>query len=696
MAEKTLNVTIQSRYDTLQNWTTRNPVLAAGEIAVVAIPTNSETTVGQVVRPAIVFKVGDGTTAFNSLPYASGLAADVYAWAKASTKPTYTAEEIGAATSTDISSAISSAINNLDSDDTAVSGQYVSSVSETNGIISVTRASLPTYTLQTGETAGTFALYKDNVKVGDDVEINGWDGLLSSISAKYTKPANGIPLTDLTSGVQTSLRKADSAVQSVVSGTQNGTIAVDGEDVEVTGLGSAAFTESSAYATAAQGSLAASALQSSDITTGTANGTISVDGTNVAVRGLGSAAYTAATAYATSAQGDLADSAVQPGDLGDLAVKDTISNADVASNAEIAQSKISGLTSSLSSKASLSGAAFTGAVTVQAPTAATNPATKKYVDDAINGVTQIDFQVVESYADLPEPGEKGTIYLVPQTQSSSENDIYDEYIYITDRYEHIGSTSVDLSDYATNAAVTSAINGALDSLFSITGDFTASRTITSFSYSAANNRLTVTTSPIAITASQVTDAGALATKDTISNADVASNAAIAQSKISGLTTALNNKANASDLTTLTSRVTTAEGDITTLEGDVADIIDGATPVAQATNATTATRATQDGNGNVITSTYVTNTALTNKINSLDKADSAVSNQYVTAVSETNGIVTVSRKQVQWSEIAGKPTTTYAAGTGLAVSGTSGGTVTYNIDDNTVFIFDCGTATTNIS
>lgn len=691
MAEKTLNVTIQSRYDTLQNWTSKNPVLLRGEIAVVVVPVDSETTVSQVVKPAIIFKVGDGTTAFNSLPYASSLAADVYAWAKAATKPSYTAEEVGAATSADISSAI----NSLDFVDAPVTGQYVSSVSEENGVVSVTRTSLPSYTLQAGGVAGTFALYKDGTKVGEDVEINGWDNLLSSIAAKYTKPTSGIPLTDLAVGVQTTLGKADTAIQSVISGTQNGTIAIDGEDVAVTGLGSAAYTDSSAYATSAQGNLAASALQAADIAAGTENGTINVKGTNVPVKGLGSAAYTSSDAYATASQGDLADSAVQPDDLGNLAAKDTISNADVAANAEIEQSKISGLTSSLSNKASLSGAAFTGAITVQAPTADTNPATKRYVDDAINGVTQIDFQVVANYEALPEPGEKGTIYLVPQTQSSSEDDIYDEYIYVTDRYEHIGSTSVDLSDYATNSAVQSSINTALDSLFAITGDFTASRTITSFSYSAADNRLTVTTSPISITTRQVTDAGALATKNTITNADIASNAAIAQSKISGLTTALNNKADADDLTALTSRVTTAETDINALEGDVADIIDGTTPVAQATNASTATKATQDGSGNVITSTYVTNTALNNKINSLDKSDSVVANQYVTSVSETDGIVNVTRKQIQWSEIANKPTTSYAASTGLTVSGTAGGTVTYGIDDDTVFIFDCGTATTNV-
>ena len=112
---------------------------------------------------------------------------------------------------------------------------------------------------------------------------------------------------------------AGSAVQSVAEGSTNGTVSVNGADVAVHGLGSAAFTDSTAYdaagaastaeqnakdyadslagdyATAAQGALAESAVQS--VVEGSTNGTVSVDGTDVAVHGLGSAAYTASTAY---------------------------------------------------------------------------------------------------------------------------------------------------------------------------------------------------------------------------------------------------------------------------------------------------------------------------------------------------------------------------------------------------------------
>lgn len=66
-----------------------------------------------------------------------------------------------------------------------------------------------------------------------------------------------------------------------------------------------------AYATAAQGAKADSAVQKADITTGTTNGTIKVQGQAVSVYGLKSAAYTEASAYATAEQGEKADNAVR-------------------------------------------------------------------------------------------------------------------------------------------------------------------------------------------------------------------------------------------------------------------------------------------------------------------------------------------------------------------------------------------------
>ncbi len=117
--------------------------------------------------------------------------------------------------------------------------------------------------------------------------------------------------------------KADTAIQSVAlsGGTNNGTIklTVDGvstDNINVTGLNSAAYQAANSFATAEQGAKADSAIQSISLESGTNNGTINltVDGasSSVAVKGLGTAAYTASTIYATAAQGAKADSAIQP------------------------------------------------------------------------------------------------------------------------------------------------------------------------------------------------------------------------------------------------------------------------------------------------------------------------------------------------------------------------------------------------
>ena len=116
--------------------------------------------------------------------------------------------------------------------------------------------------------------------------------------------------------------KADSAVQNIVlsTGTANGTIklTVDGNDqtASVFGLGSAAYTNSTAYATSAQGALADSALQTAELKPGTTNGSLilstnGIDGDSVTVTGLGTAAYHPESDFATSAQGALADSSIQ-------------------------------------------------------------------------------------------------------------------------------------------------------------------------------------------------------------------------------------------------------------------------------------------------------------------------------------------------------------------------------------------------
>ena len=209
MAENTLLTRIKLKYDTLTNWNNSSLVLKAGEAAVAYITTagniagSSNTNQANTPR-AVGIKIGDGTHTLAQLPWVQAVAADVYDWAKASTKPTYDATEIqnldsyisgeiqdtnttyqiiaktganlgkwelqakelGSSTWTTISTIdttmygadiaalqqkvgndsvsdqIDAALGALNVTDTAVTNQFVTAVSQTDGEISVSRAAL--------------------------------------------------------------------------------------------------------------------------------------------------------------------------------------------------------------------------------------------------------------------------------------------------------------------------------------------------------------------------------------------------------------------------------------------------------------------------------------------------------------------------------------------------------------------------
>ena len=90
MATKTMNVQYKLRGDTLANLEAKNAVYGVNEPVVVLIPADTDTD----TKAAVLLKLGDGATAFKDLPYVTALAGDVPEWAKAATKPEYTASEI--------------------------------------------------------------------------------------------------------------------------------------------------------------------------------------------------------------------------------------------------------------------------------------------------------------------------------------------------------------------------------------------------------------------------------------------------------------------------------------------------------------------------------------------------------------------------------------------------------------------------
>lgn len=181
MANKTFNTRLKLKYDTYEQWNEKNPILLAGEIAVCVVPAGANQATNE---PTVLLKCGDGSKHFNELGWISGLGADVYSWAKASTKPTYAASEI-----TGLSDYISDEIQDTDTQ------------------------------------------YKIEADAGNARKFY-----------LYSKPLNGSWGTTAVSTIE-----IPETVYTLATGTTNGTVKFNGTEVAVAGLGSAAYTNSTDY-----------------------------------------------------------------------------------------------------------------------------------------------------------------------------------------------------------------------------------------------------------------------------------------------------------------------------------------------------------------------------------------------------------------------------------------------------------------
>lgn len=131
----------------------------------------------------------------------------------------------------------------------------------------------------------------NNAVANKNVEATGDTYVSATVSGnKVTVGAT----TELTNAIT----KANSAVQTIATGSANGTIAVDGNDVAVNGLKSAAYTEASAYATAEQGTKADNAATNADFEAHSGNTVmhITADERNAWNAKLDTTAHTAYTA----------------------------------------------------------------------------------------------------------------------------------------------------------------------------------------------------------------------------------------------------------------------------------------------------------------------------------------------------------------------------------------------------------------
>lgn len=501
MATTTLNTRIQLKYDTYVNWTSNNPVLLAGEIAVTTVQ-SAQAPVSQV--PAILFKVGDGTNKFNALNWASAIAADVYPWAKASVKPTYQASEIEG-----LEDYISGQIEDTDT-------QYQIIASGTNGI-----------QLQSRPKTG-----------------GAWSNVGSPITITYT----------------------------LAEGSANGTVAFNGVDVPVHGLGSAAYEASTAFDAAGT---AAGVQTTVTGTSGDASTAITIYGTRKYAAEQATAAQTAATTAAnsytdgqiTQAKTDL----IGTGDATSTTIKGAVAESKTYTDSQIA-AKIGSVYKPAGSTAF-----------EDLPTPAASLLGNVY--NVTNAFTA-DAEFIT--------GEQGTKY--PAGTNVVVVEVEDAYYY--DALTGI----VDLSSYATQTWVNGQLQTQSENLIGEESGVTA---------------------------------------NTIKGAVV---------EAKGYADTLN---------------TAMDGRVDALETNV-----GGTPVA---------------------------TQIQTAIQALDKADSAVENQFVTAVSETNGIISVTRARPQIADVQNLQSTldNKVDTSSLADIATTG-----NVNDliqtpGDWIVFNCGSSTVNI-
>ena len=75
------------------------------------------------------------------------------------------------------------------------------------------------------------------------------------------------------------------------------------------------------------------------------------------------------------------------------------------------------------------------------------------IAQAVSGIQGFEAQVVSS---LPGTGQAGILYLV--ANSGTGQNVYDEYLWITNKYEKLGTREIDLSGYALKTEIPTAVS----------------------------------------------------------------------------------------------------------------------------------------------------------------------------------------------------------------------------------------------
>ena len=519
MASKTFNSRISLKYDTYENWTTNNPVLLSGEAAVCVVPADAGSGLNE---PAVLLKFGDGTSTFTQLQWASALAADVIPSLKGN-NPTLPATSI-----------------------TGLEDFIAGEIQDTNTTYQLVANGGTSFKLQSRESASS-----------------PWTDV-STITITYT----------------------------LTEGTANGTVAFNGTNVPVHGLGSAAYTNSSAY------DAAGTAANVQTTLTGSAEDTAS-DLTLNGLKKYVDQEVAGAVGDATSEAQELInalDNAGQTCTTGEVissvsqtdgviaVTKKSLTEADIPA---LSINKITNLQTTLNGKQDT-------LVFNTAYNASTNKAaTMTDIQNAVAGLSGAMHYVGESTTD-PSTGTA----TVEGHEDWVSGDVVTyqskEYVYDGENWRELG----DESSYAVKGSIVDAdiaanANIAQSKIANLVTDLAAKATpqdITNAINGLDMTTVTVATGSKVGTITQTNGVVSVTTTAIVAD-DIPT---LPQSKITNLTTDLAAKASATDLTALTGRVATLESDNTTNKADIAEL---QTDVANKIDASAVSQIGKTGNIN---------------------------------------------------------------------------------------------------
>lgn len=508
MSEKILQARITNKIDTHENWlkVADTFVPKNGEICIDTITTTVDGAV--VAPPQTLIKIGDGTSKWKELKFLGGISADVYAWAKAATKPTYDASEIqnleefisgeiqdtdtqyqivkdgdmgiklqsrpktggawtdvGVALTLTATAEITTAIQALDAAAvTAGEGEIISEVSETDGVVSIKKRSLVAADIPTLTTAklSDFATAVDgriDTKVGD---IGESADVAEFVADSIDTAIGTLNLNAVTAGtgqVIGQIQQTDGAVTATLKTlTADDIPAIPTSKVTNLDTTLAGKQDTIVFNTTYNASTNKAATMQ-DIAT-------AVSGLSGAMHFVGASTTDPSTGTATVeghedwVAGDVViyeathkeyvydgENWIELGDEASYAIKGSITNADIAAGAAIDQSKIANLTTDLAAKATL--ADITSAIqALDKASTAVATGSKITAIEEVDGIINVTTGaiVADDIPELPQTKVTGLTTALAGKQDTLTMD---------------GTYNAESNKVATQSTVTNAI-GALD------------------------------------------------------------------------------------------------------------------------------------------------------------------------------------------------------------------------------------------